>query len=220
MFTGIIEEVGKVGSISRNGSSLVLEINCSFAAELEIGESVAVNGTCLTVTQKTENGFFADATPETFRRTSLSELESGSSVNLERAMKAGGRFGGHIVQGHVDGTGIFLSAAKDENAVDIRVKCGNELGKYIVEKGSVCLDGISLTVASVKYSSSQTEFSVSVIPHTWENTTLCKKSAGSKINIETDIIGKYIEHFMNWKDSSESENPEILEMMTDFKSFH
>lgn len=220
MFTGIVEEVGKVDSISRNGSSLVLGISCSFARELAIGESVAVNGTCLTVTQKNENIFCADATPETFRRTSLGELESGSAVNLERAMKADGRFGGHIVSGHIDGTGTFVSASKDENAVIVRVRVTSALGKYIIEKGSVCVDGISLTVAEIKYSASAAEFSVSVIPHTWENTALSRKSAGSILNIECDVVGKYIEHFLSWKDSSEKENPAVLEMMRNFKSFH
>lgn len=179
-----------------------------------------MNGTCLTVTQKNENSFYADATPETFRRTSLGGLESGSAVNLERAMKADGRFGGHIVSGHIDGTGILVSALKDENAVDVRVRVERGLGKYIVEKGSVCVDGISLTVADVKNSPAATEFSVSVIPHTWKNTSLSRKSAGGLVNIECDIVGKYIEHFLAWKDFSEEDNSAVVEMMRNFKSFH
>lgn len=217
MFTGIVEEVGKINAIRRQANSLVLDVSCSFAGELEKGESVAVNGVCLTVTAISTNGFTADATPETFRRTASGELESGSFVNLERAMKAGGRFGGHIVQGHVDGKGIFLSAAAEENAVNILIKVDNTLGKYIIEKGSVCIDGISLTVSAVSYAK-ETEFTVAVIPHTWAHTALRRKNTGSTVNIETDIVGKYIEHFVNWKDSSNDEG--LLEMMNDFKSFH
>lgn len=223
MFTGIVEEVGKVAGISRNGNSLVLEIGCSFSKELCIGESIAVNGVCLTVTEKTDAAFFADATPETFRRTSLGSLESGSAVNLERAMKADGRFGGHIVSGHVDGDGTIFSAERDGNSVVVRVRTGREIGKYIVEKGSVCVDGISLTVAAVKYSPAAVEFSVSVIPHTWENTALKSKGAGSGVNIECDIVGKYIAHFLEWKDSPAADfsgGEEILGLMEGFKSFH
>lgn len=220
MFTGIVEEIGKIGSVLRSGNSLVLEIGCSFAQELSIGESVAVNGICLTVTQKNEGSFCADATPETFRRTSLGALESGSAVNLERAMKADGRFGGHIVSGHIDGTGILVSAQKDENAVIVRFRAGEGLGKYIIEKGSVCIDGISLTVAGVRNFPQALEFSVSVIPHTWENTALGKKSAGELVNIECDIVGKYIGHFLSQKDFSEKDSPFVIEMMKDFRSFH
>lgn len=220
MFTGIVEEIGKIGPVLRNGNSLELEIVCSFARELSIGESVAVNGVCLTVKQKNENSFCADATPETFRRTSLGRLERGSAVNLERALKADGRFGGHIVSGHIDGTGLFASAMKDGNSVVVRFRVERALGKYIIEKGSVCVDGISLTVADVKNSPSATEFSVSVIPHTWESTALSRKSGGALVNIECDIVGKYIGHFLAWKDFSEKENPAVIEMMRSFESFH
>lgn len=223
IFTGIVESLGTISEINRNGTSLVLEIKCSFAKNLELGESVAVNGTCLTVTEKTDSSFSADVTPESFRRTSLSELQNGSSVNLERAMKADGRFGGHIVSGHVDGVGKIISADKEENAVNVKISVDSNLGKYIIEKGSVCVDGISLTVANVSYENTKTVFSVAVIPHTWENTTLSKKSNGSVVNIECDVVGKYIEHFLNFKSSetAPSENDEaVMAMMTNFTSFH
>nr|MBP3283300.1 riboflavin synthase [Treponema sp.] len=230
MFTGIVEEIGEIEEIRRNGESLELVIKCSFAKELSIGESVAVNGTCLTVTKKTPSTFSADVTPESFRRTSLSELQSGKSVNLERAMKANGRFGGHIVSGHIDGTGRIKGARAEGNAVNATFTVDKKLGKYIIEKGSVCIDGISLTVASVSYGR-ETDFTVAVIPHTWENTTLSKKPLGSLVNIECDMVGKYIEHFMLFnqefnqeneaeQESAEADSAALAELMTNFTSFH
>ncbi len=204
MFTGIVEETGTINSILQKGNSLVLEINCTFAGGLALGESVAVNGVCLTVTQKTQNSFFADVTPETFRRTGLGELKQTGSVNLERAMKADGRFGGHIVSGHIDGTGFFVSFVREQNAVNVEIAVNANIGKYIIEKGSVCVDGISLTVANVNYGSDETVFEAAVIPHTWEQTTLSKKNSGDKVNIECDLVGKYIEHFLNLNDSQKN----------------
>ena len=218
MFTGIVESTGTISAITQNGSSLVLEIECPFAGELTLGESVAVNGTCLTVSKMTLKTFCADVTPETFRRTSLASLENGGIVNLERAMKADGRFGGHIVSGHIDGTGIFMAAQTEGNAVNMSITVPATLGKYIIEKGSVCVDGISLTVAKVE-SSGDTTFSVAVIPHTWQNTTLCHKNAGDKLNIECDVVGKYIEHFIKLDLPAQDEQV-LQDMMTNFKSFH
>lgn len=221
MFTGIVEETGLVKSIAKNTTSLVLNIACSFAKELLMGESVAVNGVCLTVSQKTEVDFSADVTPETFRRTSLSLLNSGSIVNLERAMKADGRFGGHIVSGHIDTTARFVSATKEENAVNIKLALKSSFGRYIIEKGSVCLDGISLTVSSIERSGEETLFTVAVIPHTWQNTNLCKKSSGQILNIECDLIGKYIEHFLTWdKNQKQHEEQDLQAFMTGLTSFH
>lgn len=221
MFTGIVESLGSITNINRNGTSLVLSIKCDFAKELELGESVAVNGACLTVTQKTDSSFSVDVTPESFRRTSLSELQVGSVVNLERAMKANGRFGGHIVSGHIDGIGKIISAEKEENAVNVSISVESALGKYIIEKGSVCIDGISLTVANVK-KGNPIAFSIAVIPHTWKNTTLCKKTSGSIVNIECDVVGKYIEHFLNWENEKKStlEDENLQELMTNFTQFH
>ncbi len=188
-----------------------------------MGESVAVNGTCLTVTKKTDSSFCADVTPESFRRTSLADLQTGSLVNLERAMKANGRFGGHIVSGHVDGVGRIISFEKEENAVNVKLAVNSELARYIIEKGSVCIDGISLTVATIEYSEAESIFSVAVIPHTWENTTLSKKSSGSKVNIECDLVGKYMEHFLGFSAmmNENKKNSEALQdFMTNFPSFH
>ena len=187
-----------------------------------LGESVAVNGTCLTVTSKSSDSFTADVTPESFRRTSLGGLKSGCEVNLERAMKADGRFGGHIVSGHIDGTGIFVSSQNEQNAVNIKIAVSAEIGKFIIEKGSVCVDGISLTVASVNYGESETVFNVAVIPHTWKNTTLSKMQNGSYVNIECDLVGKYIEHFVNYKNSKNADDEEksLENFMTSFTSFH
>jgi len=230
MFTGIVEDLGTIQSISRGSASLTLCINCSFAKELVLGESVAVNGTCLTVTEKTDSSFCADVTPESFRRTSLGELSNGSYVNLERAMKADGRFGGHIVSGHVDGTGRIVGTEKEENAVNVTVAVNGALGKYIIEKGSVCVDGISLTVANVNHSGSECIFSIAVIPHTWSNTSLCKKESGAVVNIECDVVGKYIEHFLHFDsaqsastangESKDSMDEATMEFMTNFPSFH
>ena len=137
-------------------------------------------------------------------------------------MKADGRFGGHIVSGHIDGTGIFISSQNEQNAVNIKIAVSAEIGKFIIEKGSVCIDGISLTVASVNYGESETVFSVAVIPHTWKNTTLSKMQNGSYVNIECDLVGKYIEHFVNYKNSKNADDEEksLENFMTSFTSFH
>ena len=197
MFTGIVEEIGKINSISKKGNSLVLGISCSFAGELSLGESVAVNGTCLTVTSRTGESFSADVTPESFRRTSLGSLHAESPVNLERAMKADGRFGGHIVSGHIDGTGTFVCADHEENAVNIKISVLQEIGRFIIEKGSVCVDGISLTVSAVERGAGETVFCAAVIPHTWKNTNLSALKTGAKVNIECDMVGKYVSHFLS-----------------------
>jgi len=214
MFTGIIEETGCIKSVSQNGASLELAIICSFCGELNLGDSVCVNGICLTATAIYENYFCADVTPETFRRTSLYELKENSTVNLERAMKADGRFGGHIVSGHIDGTGIITNFEAEGNAINVYVSVSADLGKYIIEKGSVAIDGISLTVCKVFYDSEATVFYVSVIPHTWENTSLSQKKT---VNIECDVIGKYVEHFVNL---NKPQNEAYSEAMINFKSFH
>ncbi|MBR0366444.1 MAG: riboflavin synthase [Clostridia bacterium] len=190
MFTGIIEEKGTVERITSGERSMRLTIGINkIAKDLKLGDSVAVNGVCLTAAEIGAGSFTADVMAETVRRTSLSRLVPGSRVNLERAMAMGGRFGGHIVSGHVDGTGTIISMTREDNAIWIRIAADEKLMRYIVEKGSVALDGISLTVAEV----GRGEFSVSVIPHTAAETTLAKKSVGDIINIECDIIGKYVE---------------------------
>lgn len=193
MFTGLIEETGILKGIRRSGNSCVLTIACSRVLEgSRIGDSIAVSGVCLTVTSADGSSFTADAMPETLDRSSLGRMPAGSHVNLERAMPADGRFGGHIVSGHIDGTGTVRSIRNDENAIWYQIEAAPELLRYIVEKGSIAVDGISLTVARTD---SET-FSVSIIPHTQKETTLRFLKTGSTVNLETDIIGKYVEKLM------------------------
>ena len=198
MFTGIIEELGTIRSIRRGAASAVLSIGAeAVLSDLRIGDSVAVNGVCLTATGVDGSGFTADVMHETLRRSSLGALGPGSRVNLERAMAADGRFGGHIVSGHIDGTGTIAERRRDDNAVWYTVRTPPELLRYIVEKGSVAIDGISLTVASVEAD----RFSVSVIPHTAAVTLLGRKGPGDRVNLETDLIGKYVEKLLRPADA-------------------
>ncbi len=200
MFTGIVEEIGTVVSISKGvqSSKLTLQGDVIFE-DMHIGDSIAVNGVCLTVTTKTSNTFTVDVMAETLRRSSLGSLTSGGKVNMERAMAANGRFGGHIVSGHIDGTGEIESFVKEDNAVWVTIKTPAKILKYIIEKGSITIDGISLTVAYVDNHC----FKVSVIPHTAANTTLLSKKPGDIVNLENDIVGKYIDKLLHFKDDSE-----------------
>ena len=194
MFTGIVEEKGSVRYMQLTGESGVLAVKAKKVLErTKIGDSIAVNGVCLTVTSLQPDGFTADVMAETIRRSSLGSCKVGSQVNLERAMAADGRFGGHIVSGHIDGTGQIESMRREENAVWVTIACADKILDLIVEKGSICIDGISLTVAAV----TKRNFSVSVIPHTGEETTLLKKKAGDPVNLENDIVGKYIQKFVD-----------------------
>ena len=192
MFTGIIEEVGIVRSITKGSLSAILDISCSKVLEdTKVGDSIAVNGVCLTVTSLEETSFTADVMAETLRRSSLGELSKGSKVNLERAMQLNGRFGGHIVSGHIDGTGTIISTKKEGNATWVEVGTSPEILRFIIQKGSITIDGISLTVAKLTDKS----FSVSIIPHTGSETTLLTKKSGSIVKLENDIVGKYVEKF-------------------------
>lgn len=193
MFTGIIEEVGKVQGIRRGRNSAAVSIGARMILEgIRLGDSIAVNGVCLTVTSFSQNGFTADVMHETLNRSSLGSLRAGSPVNLERAMPANGRFGGHIVSGHIDGTGTISTIAKDDNAVWYTVKTGPHILRYIIEKGSVAIDGVSLTVAEVHNDG----FSVSIIPHTAAQTILPEKRIGDIVNLENDCIAKYVERLL------------------------
>jgi len=193
MFTGIVEETGTVLAIKKNTRSSVLSIRGELIfSDLKRGDSVAVNGVCLTVAERSGHVFTADVMHETLNRSSLGGMAPGDRVNLERAMPADGRFGGHIVAGHIDGTGVIAEVKKDDNAVLYAIKAPGKIMKYIVEKGSVAIDGISLTVASAGFDS----FTVSIIPHTAKSTILSEKSAGDTVNIENDMIGKYIEKLL------------------------
>ncbi len=194
MFTGIIEEIGTVKEIRRNGDKSYIRIQADkILSDVNIGDSIAVNGVCLTVTRLDGNIFQADVMNETLSRSSLGNLHTGSSVNLERAMQANGRFGGHIVSGHIDGTGTITNIRNDGIAVWYTVKANANIMRYIVEKGSIAIDGISLTVAKT----SENDFSVSVIPHTSMQTILSLKKVGDVVNLENDIIGKYVEKLIS-----------------------
>ncbi|MDD7185151.1 MAG: riboflavin synthase [Oscillospiraceae bacterium] len=201
MFTGIVEEIGTVKKIAR-GQKAYLEIQADkIFSDIHIGDSIAVNGVCLTVTGFSGKVFTADVMNETFSRSSLGSLKAGSHVNLERAMSANGRFGGHIVSGHIDGTGKITNIKKDGNAVWYKISASENIIKYTVEKGSIAIDGISLTVARIE----KDNFSVSIIPHTSEETILSEKKVGDTVNLENDIIGKYVERFLNFDKTEKSD---------------
>lgn len=193
MFTGIVEEIGTVKEIKRGQHSATLTIQASNILEdAKLGDSIAVNGICLTVTNLLSHSFCADVMHETLNRSSLAKLTPGSHVNLERAMQNNGRFGGHIVSGHVDGIGKILAIQKDDTAIWYTIQAQPEIMRYIVEKGSVTIDGISLTIARV----STDRFAISAIPHTVNRTILKERSEGDIVNLETDIIGKYVEKLL------------------------
>lgn len=194
MFTGIIEEVGTLTAVRKGTHSSILTIEASVVLEnTKIGDSIAVNGVCLTVTSITGKTFTADVMHETLSRSSIGELNFGSFVNLERAMPMNGRFGGHIVSGHIDGTGQITAIVRDDNATIYTIGTDASILRYIIPKGSVAIDGISLTVKDV----TDKDFSVSIIPHTKMQTTLSRKQLHHKVNIENDCIGKYIEKLMS-----------------------
>lgn len=193
MFTGIVEEIGHIRHISKAGRAEKLVISCHRVLEgTKIGDSIAVNGTCLTVTAMDSRSFTADVTPETMRRTAFSLFRPDTPVNLERALRLSDRLGGHIMMGHVDGTGRILSMEKDDNAVNISISIDRKWMRYIIEKGSVAVDGISLTVAE----RTDQSFSIALIPHTGSETALLWKHPGDLVNIECDYLGKYVEQLL------------------------
>jgi riboflavin synthase len=207
MFTGIIEEIGSIEALRRGANSAVLTIHAKTVLEdVHLGDSIAVNGVCLTVTSLSKTSFTADVMHETMNRSSLGGLRLGSKVNLERAMLASGRFGGHIVSGHIDGTGTISSIQRDDNALWYAIRTSADILRYIIEKGSITVDGISLTVARV----SDVEFSVSVIPHTAMQTTLSQRRVGDIVNLENDSIGKYVERLMGAAAPQSGLNKEFL----------
>lgn len=193
MFTGIIEEVGMIKEVKKGVNSYALNIQGDIIFDnLRVGDSVAVNGVCLTVSNLLPKTFAADIMHETLNRSSLGSLKSGSFVNLERAMSAMGRFGGHMVSGHIDGQGRVISIKRDDNAIWYTIAAEEKILRYIIEKGSIAVDGISLTVATVTSS----DFSFSAISHTVKATILTNKKVGSFVNLENDLVGKYIEKFL------------------------
>lgn len=194
MFTGIIEEKGYIENIVHGAKSCRLTVKADkIFDDLKLGDSIAVNGVCLTAQTINKPYFIADVMAETVRMTGLGNLTKGSTVNLERAMQLNGRFGGHIVSGHIDGVGTIVAMVREDNAVRVTVSAKSEIMKYIIYKGSVTLDGISLTVAET----AKDRFTVSVIPHTAAETTLLEKSVGDRLNIECDVIGKYVEKMLD-----------------------
>lgn len=207
MFTGIIEEIGIVKAIRKNKNSAEIEISAKTVLDgIRPGDSIALNGICLTAKQHSTRTFMADVMHETMERSSIRQLKSGSCVNLERAMRADGRFGGHLVTGHIDGMGVVKKVQKDENAVWYTIGANSRLMCYIIEKGSVAIDGTSLTVAKVLPEG----FLVSIIPHTMSNTILAGMKPGDTVNLENDCVGKYIGHFLGLEEQTDQISREFL----------
>ncbi len=193
MFTGLVEEVGKVTGVRKTGHALQLQVAAQKILEdIAIGDSVAVNGVCLTVTHLSSSGCLVDVVPETVRRSTFSQVVSGQEVNLERAMKATDRFGGHMVAGHVDEVGIIVRIAQEDTARILTIKASEQSLRYIIEKGSIAIDGISLTVMDVV----NDMFRVSIIPHTAMMTTLHHATVGTIVNLEVDMVAKYVERLL------------------------
>ena len=197
MFTGIVEEVGKLASVRPGAKSANLTIACSLVLDgLNVGDSIASNGVCLTVTSFDAKSFSCDVMHESMKRTTFRGMAIGSPINLERAMPLNGRFGGHIVSGHIDGLGKITTMEKDDNAVWFTIATDRSILKYIIDKGSIAIDGISLTVARV----SDRDFAVSCIPHTLAVTTFGQKKVGDEVNLECDLSGKYVEKLLSYQE--------------------
>jgi riboflavin synthase len=192
MFTGIIEVMGRVTQVQRREDLLLTIVPQAALTDMVVGDSICVNGVCLTVTALSHGGFQADCSPETHKRTNLGSLKPHDEVNLERALKISDRLGGHLVTGHVDGTGYVGEVRKGSGSMTMTIRVPHEIASYIVEKGSVAMEGVSLTVSGI----AGDELQVAVIPYTAANTTLGRKRAGDQVNIEVDLIGKYVKRFM------------------------
>lgn len=211
MFTGLVEELGVITNVSKGSKSSVLTIKATKVIEdVKIGDSISTNGVCLTVINFTKDTFKVDVMPETINRSNLRHLGPGSIVNLERALRLGDRLGGHMVSGHIDGLGMVTAIEKDDNAVWFTLSAEPSILKYIIEKGSVALDGISLTVASTNHK----EFRVSIIPHTHAVTTLAQRKIGDYINVECDAFGKYVERITSFNSEhlGESKKKSMMDM--------
>jgi riboflavin synthase len=213
MFTGIIEEIGNVVNIRRSSDSAILSINCSKVLEnTEIGDSIAVNGVCLTVVTLENQIFTADISYETLNKSSMKNITKGSKVNLERALTLNTRLGGHLVSGHVDAVGTIKTIKEISNSYILSVEFPSSINKYISKKGSICIDGISLTVADIH----SNILEVAVIPHTFENTILKYKKSGSTVNIEVDLLARYLEKLIYNQDSNLNEK---LQQLGDLEEF-
>lgn len=210
MFTGIIEEIGHVKSLHRGARSFTLEVEAThIMTDTHVGDSIATNGVCLTVTSLTGQGFTADVMPETVARTALGELKPGSPVNLERALSLQTRLGGHIVSGHIDGTGRIADRRQDDNALWLTIHCDSSLLRYIILKGSITIQGVSLTVARVD----EQGFAVSLIPHTQQQTTLHQMRVGQLVNLENDILAKYVEKLLGRDNNSDNSLLDKLKLL-------
>lgn len=199
MFTGIIEEIGKIKSFKKDTNGATIEVECSLVLEdTKLGDSIAINGVCQTVIELSSNSFQARVSDETLKVTTFENLKSGDIVNLERALTLNSRLGGHIVSGHVDCKGKFTKIEKLTDFYNLEFEIPQEQTKYVVHKGSITINGISLTVAEIN----QNRFKVAIIPHTFENTNLKALNVGDNVNIETDILGKYVEKMLSAKDNN------------------
>ncbi len=203
MFTGLVEEIGHIKAMKKGSNSIRLSVAANgIMDDVKLGDSIATNGICLTVVDFDSNGFSADVMPETMNRSSFHKQKEGSRVNLERALRVGDRMGGHMVSGHIDGVGEIVSQTKDDNAIWVSISAPKNILKYVIEKGSIAIDGISLTVAYVD----DKQFKVSIIPLTQDDTTLVSKKTGSLVNLECDMTAKYIEKFMFHKEDEKEES--------------
>lgn len=213
MFTGIIEEIGKIRSVSKSGdgASIVIEAR-KVLEDVRLGDSIATNGVCLTVNHFEKNSFRVDVMAETMRRSNLRDLRVGSPVNLERAVAVGTRLGGHIVSGHIDDVGIIQHHEQESNATWITIKPPSHLLRYIILKGSIAIDGVSLTVAYID----DEVFKVSIIPHTKDETTLINKRIGDFVNLECDMIGKYVEKIMMGSQEKPAKKDITMDFLTQF----
>lgn len=206
MFTGLVEEVGTMWGVTGGDKSMKLTINAKkILKDIKAGDSICTNGVCLTVTSFTDSSFTVDVMPETMRKTNLGKLKKGSLINLERALQLSDRLGGHIVSGHIDGTGTIVEYKDEDIATWLTIETKQEIIKYIIPKGSIAIDGTSLTVVDV----SNNSFRVSLIPVTKEETILLKKKIGDEVNLECDVVGKYIERFMTFKNTAVESSSKI-----------
>ena len=214
MFTGLVEELGKIRAVVRGAHSIRLTIDAEkVLTDVKIGDSIAVDGACLTVVEHDSRFFAVDVMPETYDRTTLSLRRPGDTVNLERALRVGDRLGGHIVSGHIDATGTIVSVTPHDNANILRIRLPADLSRFVLSQGSVAIDGVSLTVVDC----GDDWLDVSLIPHTWDVTALSRKRAGDRVNLETDVLGKYVHRLFQPgiripgnKESSASINTEFL----------
>ncbi|NDL66618.1 riboflavin synthase [Anaerotalea alkaliphila] len=212
MFTGLIEEIGTVASLDVGSSHAKIAVKARKVLEgTRIGDSISTNGVCLTVVHMESGLFVVDVMPETMRRSNLGGLGAGSPVNLERALRLGDRLGGHLVSGHIDGVGKVLSRKDEGNAIWVEIGADPSIMRYVIEKGSVALDGTSLTVADTGMES----FRVSIIPLTQQHTTLTSKALGAPVNVECDMFGKYLDRFMLFEEKAEKKNPIDLQFLKD-----